>query len=290
MKKKLIRMLAFVLCFCALLSFAACGEDAPAKADDDITPPANDTPTTDEPEEPSADEPSEPDAPTEPSEPSEPDAPVEPTQPTEPREPDYDDPANQTALTLFYKALKNKITVRYTKDNRSYLLNDLYEQEIKVDFEGQRRVNSFSIEDIDADGVCEVTLGSIPDASDIEKLVLRYENDEIVVYTTTWTFLVKSGGMATFGNSGGITQYGTLKFEGGEIKQVVTAFKDSTFVNEPNKHIYTLNGQPSTKDAFDAVEKAFRENMSMATMWEFEDYAFDVKFGELITLPNEESK
>jgi len=83
MKKKLIRMLALVLCFCALLSFAACGEDAPAK-DDDIKPPANDTPTADEPEEPSADEPTKPDVPVEPSEPTEPDAPVEPTQPTEP--------------------------------------------------------------------------------------------------------------------------------------------------------------------------------------------------------------
>ncbi|MBQ2819619.1 MAG: hypothetical protein IJF14_04470 [Clostridia bacterium] len=87
MKKKLIRMLSFVLCVCMLFSFAACGEDAPAK-DDDITPPANDTPTTDEPEEPSAGEPDTPSQPDTPTEPSEPEQPSEPTEPDEPVEPD----------------------------------------------------------------------------------------------------------------------------------------------------------------------------------------------------------
>ncbi len=79
MKSRLVKLFTLFLCLCALLTFAACGEDAPAQADDDITPPAdepsiNDTPTVDEPtanepttDEPNADEPTA-DEPTEPIE------------------------------------------------------------------------------------------------------------------------------------------------------------------------------------------------------------------------------
>ena len=148
MKKKLIRMLSLVLCFCALLSFAACGEETPAKADD-ITPPANDTPTADEPEEPSADEPTKPDVPVEPSEPetptepekpTEPDAPTEPTQPTEPdvpSEPDepsepvqptepekWSSPEAQAILSQYERVLRGEETVYNTTTKKDEYFDD----------------------------------------------------------------------------------------------------------------------------------------------------------------------
>lgn len=93
---KLYRMIAFVLCACMLLSFAACGEDAPAK-DDDITPPVDDTPTTDEP---ATDEPTEPETPTEPDVPS--DTPTTPEDPATdgPSEPDESDKHTSSGLMI----------------------------------------------------------------------------------------------------------------------------------------------------------------------------------------------
>ena len=93
---KLYRMIAFVLCACMLLSFAACGEDAPAK-DDDITPPVDDTPTTDEP---ATAEPTEPETPTEPDVPS--DTPTTPEDPATdgPSEPDESDKHTSSGLMI----------------------------------------------------------------------------------------------------------------------------------------------------------------------------------------------
>ncbi len=143
MISRLYRLFAFMLCVCMLFSFAACGEDAPTKADDDITPPVDDTPTADKPEEPNSDEPSadkptvddptpdtledkptEPDIPTEPSDPNELDEPTEPTEsdvPTEPSEPNesekWSSPEAQAMLEIYNEVLQGKRTLfnTYTK-------------------------------------------------------------------------------------------------------------------------------------------------------------------------------
>ncbi len=124
MKNTLLRLLALVLCFCALLSFAACGEDAPTKADDDITPPVDDTPTADEPEKPSANEPTT-DKPEHPTEPSEPDEPTEPEQPDTPAAPEkWSSPEALEILSAYEEVIRGerKMIDTYTQE-KTYFSN-----------------------------------------------------------------------------------------------------------------------------------------------------------------------
>ena len=201
MKNNLIRMLALALCFCALLSFAACGEDAPAKADDDITPPVDDTPTADAP---AADEPAEP------SEPDEPTSLIE--DPTSPESLSY----KQAYSKRRYYAILTEadgVTHAYNTDvdeafppcdynhlqNTFYLLSDYY-QKLSEYFGAKIQPEYFTLIDINEDDIPELILKP----NEVEKygymvLSALYSHMEVGAYIWKYErfFDIREDGTAT---------------------------------------------------------------------------------------------
>ncbi len=269
MKKNLIRMLALALCFCALLSFAACGEETPAKADDDITPPVDDTPTADEPEEPSADEPEEPS--TDESSADKP-ATDEPEQPSEPTISDLymvpvptpikpDTPVNygkwssldaQAILSQYERVLRGEEMVYNTTTKKEEYFDD---PENDPDIVWNRAW--ITIVDFDQNGIPEILVKFSNDSMPF--YALYYLNDKIYldhIQRSSATGLYKD---YVFCSSGGIYNHYYNVYEltetGLRYNEIAMSNAKQALLEDGTlqlEYIYQLNGENVTKEEFDA--------------------------------------
>lgn len=153
MKLRLARLLALTLCFCAFVTLAACGEKAPSKTNDDITPPATEDTKEQSAEDKIPDEPTEPEKPVEPEQPTEPEQPVEPENPTEPEE----EPENYDGLEPWQIAYL-KFLDDDSKSNGTYHCD-------------------YSLVFVDSDNIPEL-FRSGPDSASGE-IICSYRNDQL---------------------------------------------------------------------------------------------------------------
>ena len=276
MKNTLIRMLALALCFCTLLSFAACGEDAPLRADDDITPPANDTPTADEPEEPNADEPAA-DEPEHPNKPAEPDTPTEPSEPTipdlymlpvpTPIKPDT--PVNyekwssldaQAILSQYERVLRGEEMVYNTTTKKEEYFDD---PENNPDTVWGRAW--ITIVDFDQNGIPEILVKFSNDSMPF--YALYYLNDKIYldyIQRSSATGLYKD---YVFCSSGGIYNHYYNVYEltetGLRYNEIAMSNAKQALSEDGTpqlEYIYQLNGENVTKEEFDAFLEWLEED------------------------------
>ena len=278
MMSRFYRLLAIVLCACMLFSFAACGEDSPAQADD-ITPPAEDTPTADEPEEPSAEEPdtpTQPDIPTEPSEPSKPETPTEPDEPTEPEvpsepddpvEPDtptepekWSSPEAQAMLEIYNEVLQGKRTLFNTYTKKEEYFADPENDPATILGRAQNRIIDF-----DQDGIPEVLVWFGSESSSMPYDVL-YCIDGMIYCAPLQKRSISSTaykGYIFVGSGGANTHYySTYDLTKTGLSYTEIAKSDMKWDNITDQplYYYELNGVEVTKEEFDAFLEWLTEN------------------------------
>ncbi len=254
MKNYLIRMLSLILCFCTLLSFAACGKDAPSKANDDITPPADDAPTADEPEAPSADEPTtdEPDVPTEPEQPTEPDTPTEPEK--------WSSPEAQAMLEIYNEVLQGKRTLFNTYTKKEEYFDDPENDPTTVLDRAQNRIIDF-----DQDGIPEVLVWFGSESSSMPYDVL-YCIDGMIYGAPLQKRSISSTAYRDYifiGSGGANTHYYStyeLTKNGLSYNQIAKSDMIWDDVTDQPVYYYELNGIEVTKEEFDAFLEWLEEN------------------------------
>ncbi len=253
MKTHLVRLLALMLCFCALLTLAACGEGEEQK---DINPPA-----TDDTKEPSAEDitpdapevPSEPDAPAEPNEPvvpSETNTPAEPDIPDEPESPEQpDEPESYEGLEPW------KVAYLELLDSDS-------------ERNGSARCD-YSLVFVDSDNIPEL-FRSGPDSATGE-IICSYRNNQLFrqqLRRTGGSKYIPSGSLV-YNSQGNMGSYSTnvyrltdngfvTLFDGGEENDIIQTLDTNGKKITTSITLYYIENKSVTEEEFNAeVAKHF---------------------------------
>ena len=211
MKKSLVKLLAVMLCLCSALVLAACGEDAPAKADDDITPPAEDMndPTEDEL---TADEPAQPTEPETPDETNTTEISAFWEVPTDPAV----SPGDMIAYEGYYQAIAGDRKVYFPDTEETMTLSEWLDR-FSADKDTDLVFSSFAVVNFDAYNNYDDIVIAIDDRETYGQLVLYYFNDKVCAKYLSYNEMMF------------INNYGYWTFRSISIEIGIKKFRDSLY-------------------------------------------------------------